>query len=323
LKLGIFHVLYSLRRFYTNKIKNDSSILLKVSVRQTNNQIRDNMISHIKLNKVKELSKSVTLKADEQGYEFIVIDHQNFNAAFTLHGGHLIHFQQKHQAPLIYLSERAIFNESTAIRGGVPICWPWFSKAKETLGVNLPSHGFARISKWVVSAISEDSNGVNIDFILASNAETKQLWDHDFLLTLKASLSDSVTLDLVTKNTGTQDFSYSGALHTYLCVENIMQCPTKLIVNAELDSIHQTNEGDVMIKDTDNQRNIAVTNLGNDSVVVWNPWVDKSAAMADMSDNGYQNMLCIESAITAKNGVLVKAGELHTLSTVIKETTMK
>lgn len=344
MKLGIFHVLYSLRHFYTNKIKNDSSILLKVGVRQTNNQIRDNMISHIKLKKIKELSKSVTLKADEQGYEFIVIDHQNFNAAFTLHGGHLIHFQQKHQAPLIYLSDCAIFNESKAIRGGVPICWPWFSKAKETLGMNLPSHGFARVSKWSVSTISEDSNGVNIDFVLASNAETKQLWDHDFLLTLKASLGDSVKLDLVTKNTGTQDFSYSGALHTYLYVENIMQCsieglaenysdsldsgknkkaPAKLTVNAELDSIHQTNEGDVMIKDTGNQRSIAVTNLGNDSVVVWNPWSDKSAAMADMPDNGYQNMLCIESAITAENGVLVKAGELHTLSTVIKETAMK
>ena len=66
------------------------------------------MISHIKLNEIKKLSESVTLKADDQGYEFIIIDHQNFDAAFTLHGGHLIHFQHKHQAPLIYLSNTAV-----------------------------------------------------------------------------------------------------------------------------------------------------------------------------------------------------------------------
>ena len=286
----------------------------------------------------------MTLKSDDQGYEFIIIDHQNFNAAFTLHGGHLIHFQKKHHTPLIYLSDHAIFNENKAIRGGVPICWPWFSKAKETLGINLPSHGFARISKWAVSTINEDSDGVKIDFVFTSNTKTKQQWDHDFLLTLKASLSDSVTLELVTKNTGTQGFSYSGALHTYLYIGNVMQCsveglaknysdsldngknkkaPAKLTINAELDSIHQTNEDDVIIKDTGNQRSIAVTNLGNDSVVVWNPWIDKSAEMVDMPDNGYQNMLCIESAITAENGVLVNPEQKHTLITTIKETTMK
>ena len=76
----------------------------------------------------------------------------------------------------------------------MPICWPWFAKPKKELGNNLPSHGFARVSKWTVAAITEDNHGVNIDFSLASSKATKQLWDHDFQLTLKAVLGDTIQL---------------------------------------------------------------------------------------------------------------------------------
>ena len=350
MKFAAFNVLYLLRTFYTNNIKNDLLVLLKISdlvctkVRRTKDQIRDIMISHIKLNEIKKLSDSVTLKTTDQGFEFIIIDHQNFDAAFTLHGGHLIHFQRKHQRPLIYLSKTAAFNNSKAIRGGVPICWPWFGKPNQEFAEPLPSHGFARISKWKVTCINEDNQGVNIDFSLASSEASKQLWKHDFQLTLKASLSDFIELSLVTENTGSSSFTYSGALHTYLHIANTEQAnieglaedytdsldagkskksPTLLTINAELDAIHQVNQGDLMVNDGGNQRKIMVTNSGNDSVVVWNPWINKAASFADMPDDGYQTMLCIESAITGQNGVLVEAGQAHTLSTTIKETAMK
>ena len=302
------------------------------------------MISHIKLAEIKKLSESVTLKADDQGYEFITINHQKFDAAFTLHGGHLVHFQHKHQAPLIYLSNTAVFNDTKAIRGGVPICWPWFAKPKKELGNNLPSHGFARVSKWTVAAITEDNHGVNIDFSLISSKATKQLWDHDFQLTLKAVLGDTIQLSLITENTGVTDFTYSGALHTYLHIANAEQCTieglaedytdsldagknkkasTLLTINAELDSIHQANKSEVVVTDIGNQRRIMMTNTGNDSVVAWNPWIDKAISLEDMPNEGYKTMLCIESAITGQNGVLVEAGQAHTLSTAIKETAMK
>jgi glucose-6-phosphate 1-epimerase len=297
------------------------------------------MISHIKLDVIEKLSDSVTLEVNEKGFEFIIIKHQKFNAAFTLHGGQLIHFQEKHKKPLLYLSETAFFNNETAIRGGVPICWPWFSKAKKELGENLPSHGFARVSKWTVSAINENMNEVNIDFVLASNESSKRIWNNDFLLTLKASLSDSITLNLITKNTGSKDFYYSGALHSYLHVANIKQCtiegltedytdsldaaknkkvPAILTIDAELDAIHKVNEEPIIVTDVNYNRKIAVTNHGNDSVVVWNPWINKSAKLEDMPNDDYRSMICIESAITANKGILVKAGQSHRLSTSIK-----
>lgn len=291
------------------------------------------------LNRSKKLSHSVTLQADQNGYEFIVLNHEKFDAAFTLHGGHLIHFQVKQQAPLIYLSKTALFDDTKAIRGGVPICWPWFGAAAADLGENLPSHGFARTSKWQVSAINESAQGVDIEFSLACNEKTKALWPYDFSLTLKAALSDHVELSLVTENTGTQSFTYRSALHTYLNIAGTEGCSITglatryqdsldagalkendqaLTITGPIDSIYEANDAIILVDDVQQQRTISVQNNGNDSVVVWNPWIAGAKAFADMPDDGYQTMLCVESAITNKTGMVVEPGQSHTLKTVIK-----
>ncbi|MEJ6123100.1 D-hexose-6-phosphate mutarotase [Vibrio sp. 2-Bac 85] len=297
------------------------------------------MISHLRLNTTKTLSEQVSLQVDSKGFEFIIINHPKFDAAFTLHGAHLIHFQAKQQAPLIYLSKTALFDDKKAIRGGVPVCWPWFGNTEESLSKKLPGHGFARTSKWAVSIIDETSDAIDLEFTLSANEVTKAIWDHDFTLTLKASLSDHVELSLITQNTGTDTFKYGGALHSYLCVADITQCTIDglastysdsldegkqknaektLPIDGPIDSIYAINEGDVIVNDANNERKIIVTNTGNDSVVVWNPWIKGAIAFADMPDDGYQTMMCIESAITSKQGVLVESGQSHTLKTVIK-----
>lgn len=298
------------------------------------------MISHLRLTTTKTLSQHVSMQVDENGFEFVVINHQQFDAAFSLHGAHLIHFKTKQQAPLIYLSKTTHFNHSKAIRGGVPICWPWFGNTAESKSKNLPSHGFARISKWTISNLKDTAQGVDIEFSLTANVETMAMWNHDFNLTLKASLSDHVELTLSTENTGNTDFTYSGALHTYLHVENSKNCSVNglaasykdsldngtrknndqiLIINDVVDSIYDANEQQIVVTESGSHRKITVDNEGNDSVVVWNPWIEKAKAFADMPDDGYKTMLCIESAITAEQGIVVKAGQTHLLKTVIKE----
>ena len=297
------------------------------------------MISHLRLKTTKTLSEQITIQIDTNGYEFVIINHDKFDAAFTLHGAHLIHFQVKQQPPLIYLSKAALFDDKKAIRGGVPVCWPWFGNTEESISKKLPGHGFARISKWQMSIINETTDAIQLEFSLSANEATKAIWDHEFTLTLRASLSDHVELTLITENTGSDTFSYGGALHTYLCVADITQCSIDglaatysdsldagklknaektLPVNGPIDAIYAVNEGDVIVNDPKNGRQITVNNTGNDSVVVWNPWVAGSAAFADLPDDGYQTMMCIESAITSKQGVLVQPGLSHTLKTVIK-----
>ena len=296
------------------------------------------MISHLSLQKKDSLSNSVSLQADTNGFEFLVIEHEKFDAAFTLHGAHLLHFQLKEQAPIIWLSKTAIFNEQKAIRGGVPICWPWFGAAGVSLGENSPAHGFARTSKWSVKKIEELTDGVELQLSLTDSEETRKIWPYQFEVVLKATLTDTVKLELISHNTGQQTFSYSAALHTYLNISSPKSCHISglskqyadklnagqletgdgsLQINGPIDSIYQKAADAVVLTDKGYKRQLTVTNTGNDSEVVWNPWIAGAQAFADMPDDGYQTMLCIESAITRPDGEDVAAGQTHTLTTII------
>lgn len=297
------------------------------------------MISHLKLKTIRTLNEHINIEVDQNGFEFIILKHKKFDAAFSLHGAHLIHFQAKQAAPLIYVSETAIYDSKKAIRGGVPICWPWFGSTPQSIEDGLPSHGFARISEWTLAEFSITDLGIDIEFSLESNQITKAIWPHQFNLTLKASLTDHIELTLITENTGNEPFNYSGALHTYLHIADQRQCTVKglatnytdslqngqskqskqvLSIDHPIDSIYAVNDGTIVVNDDAYQRTIAVNNEGNDSVVVWNPWVEGAKAFADMPDDGYRTMLCIESAITAEPGQSVAPGELHKLKTVIR-----
>ncbi|WP_022940431.1 D-hexose-6-phosphate mutarotase [Psychromonas hadalis] len=297
------------------------------------------MISHLSFNTLKLLSPSVSLKANNEGFEFLVIEHKQLNAVFSLHGGHLIHFQPTQQQPIIWLSKTAIFDDKKAIRGGVPICWPWFGAASPELGEGLPSHGFARTSKWSIGQITESDLGIELELKLYSSKETLKLWPYPFELTLKATLNKHLKLELITENKGDTPFTYRSALHTYLNIStpdaitvsglneqfynslNKGQLETggqTLLIDQAIDSIYKKSNCDILLEDKQLQRTLTITNKGNDSEVLWSPWIAGAKAFADMPDDGYQTMLCIESTITEKTGQAVQAGKKHTLSTLIK-----
>jgi len=298
------------------------------------------MISHLLLKKTKSLSPSVSLQEDSNGFEFLIIEHQTLSAAFTLHGGHLIHFQVGQQEPLIWLSKTAVFDGKKAIRGGVPICWPWFGPAGACLGDNLPAHGFARTSKWSVGEVKETNKGVELELKLSENEATLALWPHQFELTLKATLNTQLTLALTTENSGDEPFSYRGALHTYLNISTpaainisglneqfsnslkqgaLETGDTTLSVDKAIDAIYKKSKGTIALNDEQFQRTLTMHNSGNDSEVLWTPWVEGAQAFADMPDDGYQTMFCIESAITHSSGQQVNIGEKHTLTTLINQ----
>jgi glucose-6-phosphate 1-epimerase len=297
------------------------------------------MISPLSLTTTKSLSNSVSLQKDTNGFEFIIIEHQKLSAAFTLHGGHLIHFQPAGQAPIIWLSKSAIFDHKKAIRGGVPICWPWFGAADTTLGENLPAHGFARTSKWVIGNLTESEEGVELELKLSSNKETLTLWPFQFELTLKATLTNNLKLELITENKSDIPLTYRGALHSYFNIsapqnvkvsginkhfynslkgKKLETGDTTLLIDQAIDAIYEKANNQILLEDKKLQRTLIISNLGNDSEVLWSPWIEGAKAFADMPDDGYKTMLCIESAITDENGQCIEAGEKHTLSTYIK-----
>ncbi|MFO6422953.1 D-hexose-6-phosphate mutarotase [Motilimonas sp. KMU-193] len=295
------------------------------------------MIDHLNLTSKRDLSPSVQLMVDGNGVEFVSINHAEAQACFTLHGAHLLHFQAKDQAPAIWLSKTAIFDNSKAIRGGVPICWPWFGAPAAALGEGLPAHGFARNSLWQLGEISEDQDGVVISFKLSDSPKTQALWPYQFELTLTATIAKSLTLSLATKNTGTQPLQYLAALHTYLNISapeqvevtglgptyidsldnrTIKNAAPSLTLSGPVDSLYIEPTDTVKLADQGLSRELNIISQGHDTIVAWTPWIEGAKSMADMPDDGYQTMLCLEAAITG-NAVTVAPGESHILSTTI------
>ncbi|WP_354625227.1 D-hexose-6-phosphate mutarotase [Psychromonas sp. MME2] len=298
------------------------------------------MISQLSLNKSKQLSTSVSLQTDEQGAEYLVVEHAKLEASFSLFGAHLLHFKLMGQEPIIWLSDNAVFNTQNAIRGGVPICWPWFGPANKSLGDNLPSHGFARNSFWSIGNVTElpHNAGVEITFLLKENEQTLKLWPFHFELCLTATLTDTLKLDLQCTNTGKHPFAMTAALHTYFNISSPNQCSIvglgeayvdklnkndlqvftgDLKISGAIDRIYSKAKDVIFIEDHAFNRRIAITNTGNDSDVVWTPWIAGAKSFSDMSDDGYLTMVCVESTITNTNSVKLAPSESHHLITDI------
>lgn len=274
------------------------------------------------------LSDHVTL-CQIDGIKIIRIDHPKGKAAISLFGGHVISYQPVNEKEIIWLSENVDLSGKKPIRGGIPICWPWFGKAAE------PSHGFVRTREWSLNQHRENENGVIVSLRIQHSDETLAIWPYEFSLELQVELADSLKVSLITTNKSTKSFKFGGALHTYFDIGDIHQTQvTKLgehyieakkshvsnqtaIFSGEVDRIYTLAQKSNDILDTANQRTISLTHSGNNSVVVWNPWQEIATSMVDMANDGYLGMVCVESAIY-DNQLELKPEQQHTLACEIR-----
>ena len=220
----------------------------------------------------------------------------------------------------------------------MPICWPWFGPAGDALGAGLPSHGFARTQKWKMLNVNESEQGVTLEFLLKDNEETFKLWPFKFELRLKVTLDTQLKLELISTNCSESTFTYRGALHTYLNIGSPEGCLISglnsvykdslqggdlrseqgtLSIDGAIDRIYKRSTHDILLTDKTLQRKLTIHNTGNDSNVLWSPWVKGAKAFVDMPENGYLTMFCIESAITDLAGKEIKPGQSDVLSTLI------
>lgn len=215
----------------------------------------------------------------------------------------------------LYLSPRSRWDGQAAIRGGIPVCFPQFNQRGP-----LPKHGFARTSWWSASSTPETqqvAGQVTADWVLSSDATSLALWPHAFQARLSVSLSPSqLRVALSVHNTGEQNFAFSGALHTYLAVDDIAtvrlqglggqpewnaltnargQADGSLRFGAEFDRVYQAAPEPLTLNDAEHRLTIAQS-PSFDQTVVWNPGVDLCAQLADMPLGGHRHMLCVEAA---------------------------
>ncbi|MGB1272079.1 MAG: D-hexose-6-phosphate mutarotase [Endozoicomonas sp.] len=263
------------------------------------------------------------------------IRHPKAEAAISLHGGHLIQFRPTGEKDVIWLSDKAFFRKDKAIRGGVPVCWPWFGPLAS------PSHGFARISQWQLLDHQENEQEVVIRIILQSSPETRDIWPHDFSATLTFTISDTLSIDLEVTNTDLHPWQWSGALHTYFNIAEAAatritgmgddyldslkgnqpsNSSEPLLINQSIDRVYTAPSTRTRIHDNFNLRTIVVNNSGHNSVVIWNPWEEISATMTDMNDHGYNTMVCVEATRFANaldECPVLNPGQSHRLGTHI------
>ncbi|MGX1924562.1 D-hexose-6-phosphate mutarotase [Vibrio sp. NH-7] len=278
------------------------------------------------------LSDNVTIVEVDQ-VKVVRVIHEKATAGIALHGGHVISFKPEGQEDLIWMSEQAIFDGKAALRGGIPVCWPWFGR------IAAPAHGFARNSEWTLLEHRENEHGVIIELGLMTSESTLSVWPHQFQAHLLVEISDElkVTLDVI--NTDEQPWTFSGALHTYLNVADIETAKTtgmgaeyidslldnkvcqggdELVLTDTIDRVYTKPES--VINVADGTRTISVENQGHNSAVLWNPWAAGAESMGDMQDDGYKTFLCVESTLHApslEQGKTLQPGERHQLITKI------
>jgi len=265
------------------------------------------------------------------GYLTYLVDEEYCRARIARHGGHVMEWLPKGQTePVLYLSPDAVYKEGKAIRGGVPICWPWFNAHPSD--PEKPSHGFARDRFWTVSDVSEHRDDVFLELSLSDNEETRALWPHGFELKVGITMGESLEINLTAKNLSDEPVQVTGALHTYFVVGDIDQThfsgleagafldtaggkseevvAGSTLIREEIDRIYHAS-GEIRIHDAALKRVIKITSKGSNSTVVWNPWIEKSKTMSDLPDEAYKNFLCVETANAGKDIITIQPGTSH------------
>jgi glucose-6-phosphate 1-epimerase len=278
----------------------------------------------------------VRFEAGNGGLIRAVLSADAGDAHVYLHGAHVSHFQPKGQPPVLFMSARSAFEHDKPIRGGVPICFPWFSNA------GTPMHGFARLAEWTVASAGRQPDGsVALTLLLASDDWTKGMWPHDFVARFTVRVSATLEMALEVTNRSQADITFEEALHTYFAVSDIQQVQVHglegatyldkannmqprqrdnqpLRFAAETDSNYPATTATCIIEDPGLRRRIRVEKHHSNTTVVWNPWIDKAKAMPDFGDDEWPAMLCIETANTGANRVSLSPGQSHTIRAVIR-----
>lgn len=280
------------------------------------------------------LSDNVTIVEIDQ-VKVVRVIHEKATAGIALHGGHVISFKPQGQDDLIWMSEQAQFDGKAALRGGIPVCWPWFGR------IAAPAHGFARSSEWTLIEHRENENGVIVELGLLPNEQTLAVWPYQFQAHLLVEIGDELKVTLDVTNTDQQPWTFSGALHTYLTVGDIEQAKTTgmgteyidglqqgqvcqggevLQLTDTIDRVYTQPAAQIVVEDPALNRSLVVENQGHNSAVLWNPWVQGAAAMGDMQDDGYKTFLCVESTLHApsiEQGMTLEPNQSHQLITTI------
>lgn len=240
-------------------------------------------------------------------------------AIVLLYGGHLVSWKPAGGEERLYMSDKAIFQLGTPVRGGVPVCFPQFGNTGP-----LPQHGFVRTRMWEKVAARAGDDFAMAALRITDSEETRAIWPHAFQAELSIGVTNArIDIEFEVENTGDQAFEFAVALHTYLrvkeveevsleglrgqryrnllnkdSVEEVVDTGTAVVIDRETTRLYYETENPLLLRE--HRRSLGINAESMPDTVVWNPWEHTCATIADLPANGFRRFLCVEAGAIQK-----------------------
>jgi glucose-6-phosphate 1-epimerase len=260
-------------------------------------------------------------------------------AEIYLHGAHVTAWRPAGAEEAIFVSEHSHWKDGLPIRGGIPICFPWFRAKADN--PEAPIHGFVRLREWRLDAVTAQEDGtVTVVCSTESDEATRRWWPYEFRLVHRIALGKTLRLELMMSNTGSEPLRFEEALHTYFRVGDARRVRVRgldqvayldntdgnrekiqagdLVFSAKTDNAYLNTAGAVDLIDAALRRKIRTEKTNSATTVVWNPWEQGAAAMPDFGEDEWQRMTCVEASNIFGSAITLAPGEEHIMRAAIR-----
>ncbi len=259
------------------------------------------------------------------------------SAEMYLHGAQVTSWKPAGTEEVFFVSRQSRWEHGRAIRGGVPVCFPWFGSNADH--PTAPAHGFVRTKAWQLESVAQTDGAITVSMFTEGDDETRRWWPADFRLALHATFGPTLTLALVVANTGTTTIRFEEALHSYYRVGNIHDVRVRgldattfldksdanlekvqhgdLAIASETDREFLDTRSPVDVDDAALRRRVRTVKDRSLTTVVWNPWVTKAQALADLADDEWSEFVCVETCNAGAFAVRLAPGEQHTMRSTV------
>jgi glucose-6-phosphate 1-epimerase len=254
-----------------------------------------------------------------------------------LQGAHITSWKPAGVEEVLFLSSQSRWEHGHAIRGGIPICFPWFGdKADDP---KAPAHGFVRTKAWQLESMAQVGDGVTVSMFTESDEDTKRWWPADFRVVYRVTFASELRLELVVTNTGKTSLRFEEALHAYHRVGNVLKtrvrglCAVhyidktdsnrkktqhgKIAIVSETDRVYLNTSDAIEMEDPVLRRRTHVAKENSRTTVAWNPWVGKAHSLTDFADDEWMQMICIETSNVSDFAVDLAPGQTHEMKALV------
>ena len=290
------------------------------------------------LNRRFEIPNIATVVEGNGGLQKVCVNCPKAAGEIYLHGAHVTSWTPAGGREALFLSSQSRWESGRAIRGGVPICFPWFGD--KTDDPTAPAHGFVRTKAWELESIVKAGDGVTVIMSTESGKDTKRWWAAEFRLVYRATFASELKLELAVTNTGETAVRFEEALHSYHRVGNALEARVAgldsiqyidkadlnqemsqhgdVVIAAETDRVYLNTGDEVDVQDSVLCRRTRVAKENSLTTVVWNPWVQKAHSLSDLGDDEWKQMICIETSNVSHFAVDLAPGREHTMKAFVR-----